>query len=120
MPDAAKILQRIRSYGANVMLDGDRLEIVNRSRLPAAALIFIRENKAAICDFLDREAEIDERAAIMEHDGGAPREIAEPAARALASLPKALSEEDRKFAVDQIAHIVEDAFHRVSGYAEAA
>ncbi|RDE08370.1 hypothetical protein [Pelagibacterium lacus] len=85
MADAAAILDRIRSFGANVVLDGDQLRLINSRKLPAEARAFLAQHREAIGDLLrrDREASFEERAAIVEFDAGAPREWAEAFARFL-------------------------------------
>lgn len=88
MADAEAIVARLRSIGGNLELTGQGLRIVNRSKLPAQAVDFILRNKAAIIDYLrDEEVAFEERAAIIEFDGGAPREWAEQFARLLIKTP---------------------------------
>lgn len=84
---AGKIVARVRSNGANIILDGGRLKIVNGTRLPAGARDFIKAHGKAIAAFLDKEGEFEERAAIIEHDGGLDRTSAESLARLLLSSP---------------------------------
>src|SRR5690554_2274877 len=77
MADPRAIVERIRALGANVYIDGDRLRIANRSKLPAKAIDVIRDNAAEIAEWLEDEAAYEERAAIIEHDGGLTRAVAE-------------------------------------------
>lgn len=77
MAAPSEIVKRIRAQGANVIIDDGRLRLINRNRLTAEALAYIRQNAKAIAEFLDDEGEFEERAAIMEYDGGVPREWAE-------------------------------------------
>jgi integrase len=58
----AKIVKRIRAHGANVYLDGNKLRIVNRAKLPDAAMTHIRRHARAIAHWLDYEAAYEERA----------------------------------------------------------
>jgi hypothetical protein len=76
MAEPSKILARVRACGANILLDKTRLEIINPSKLPEGASAFIRQNARAIAAFLDNEAEFEERAAIMQFDGGLTRPAA--------------------------------------------
>jgi hypothetical protein len=69
MASPAKIVERIRAHGANVYLDGNKLRIVNRAKLPDAAMAHIRRHARAIADWLDDKAGYEERATIIEHDG---------------------------------------------------
>lgn len=87
MSDPAKIIARVRSFGANVLLDGERLEIINPGKLPAGAAAFIRQNAKAIAAFLDREAALEERAAILQYDGGLTRAVAEYMTKLLLANP---------------------------------
>lgn len=113
MADAGQIIERIRSHGANVLLDGDRLEIVNRAKLPAGAADFIRQNAKAIAAHLGRESEFEERAAIIEYEGGLTRAVAEYLARLLQSNPPAeVSEADWSWFVGQAAKIVDASVPR--------
>lgn len=87
MPSPSQIIERIRSHGANIMLDGTRLEIVNPSKLPPGASAFIREHGRGIAEFLAKEADFEERAAILEYDGHLNRPVAEYVAKLLLSNP---------------------------------
>lgn len=89
MANPREIMSRIRAHGANVLLDGSRLEIVNPSKLPEGASAFIRRHAKAIAAYLDREAQFEERAAIMEYDGGLRRADAEYLTKLLLSNPPA-------------------------------
>jgi hypothetical protein len=92
MADPAKILERIRAHGANLYLDGAKLRIVNGNKLPNGAMDHIRRHGRAIAAWLDDEAAYEERAAIMEYDGGLTRPVAEYLARLL--LARAPADED--------------------------
>lgn len=110
MVDPGKILDRIRSHGANVMLDGDKLVIVNPAKLPDGARDFIRQHAKEIAAYLSDEAEFEERAAIVEHDGGAPREMAERFALACIEDAKGRwPEPDRAWFITQCARIIDEA-----------
>lgn len=87
MADPAKIVERVRAHGANIYLDGDKLRIPNRAKLPDGAMAHIRQHGRAIAAWLDEEAEYEERAAIMEHDGGLTRPVAEYLAKLLLARP---------------------------------
>lgn len=121
MPSPAAIIQRIRSRGANVILDGNSLKIIHRSKLPDSAMAFIRENGLAIAGYLAEEAEIEERSAIMEHDGGLPRDAADHCANLMiAGIPKGISEYDRGFYISAICRICDEVFHPAGELARAA
>lgn len=87
MAEPGKILAKVRGHGANIMLDGQKLVIVNREKLPAGALDFIKLHARQIAAFLESEADFEERAAIIEFDGGLPRQAAEDLAGILLARP---------------------------------
>lgn len=87
MADPAKILERVRAYGANIYLDGAKLRIVNRAKLPDGAMDHISQHTRAIAAWLNDEGDFEERAGIMEHDGGLTRPEAEYLARLLQAHP---------------------------------
>lgn len=87
MADPAKIIERIRSHGANIYLDGSKLRVINCAKLPAGATDHIRQHSRAIAAWLSDEGDFEERAAIMEHDGGLTRPEAEYLARLLQAHP---------------------------------
>jgi hypothetical protein len=87
MADAGKIVDRIRACGANVMIDGGKLSIVNRAKLPDGSLDYIRQHGKEIAAFLEDEAAFEERAAIIQYDGGLNRAVAEYLTRLLQSSP---------------------------------
>lgn len=108
MVDPDKILARIRDHGANVMLDGSKLVIVNRNKLPAGALDFIKANAKAVADALDHEAGFEERAAIIDHDGAVPQPLADQLARLLtASRPRDVDLADWNWFMGKAALIVD-------------
>ncbi|GAC1572973.1 MAG: hypothetical protein NVS3B5_02190 [Sphingomicrobium sp.] len=109
MPDPAAILNRIRTFGANVMSDNGNLIIVNREKLPKVAIDFIKQNGREIASFLDREAEFEERAAIIQYDGGLNRSVAEYLTRLLMASPPEGSESDWTWFVGQAALIIDRA-----------
>ena len=108
MADVARIIERVKACGANIMVDGSKLTIVNRARLPPGAAEFIREHGREIAAFLEREAEFDERAAIMEYDGGLRRADAEFITKLLmSSPPEGTDRSDWSWFVGQASQIVE-------------
>lgn len=110
MLSAAKIIERIRANGANVMCDRGKLVVVNRTKLPAEALDFIREHAREIATFLDREAETEERAAIIEYDGGLTRAVAEYLTKLLmSSPPEGSSPSDWSWFVGEAAKAIDGA-----------
>lgn len=115
MSDAAKIIERIRAHRANVILDGGRLHIINRERLPAEAFEYIKRHGKEIAACLDREAEFEERAAIVEFDGGAPREWAEKFAEyCIQHRPDNVSELDWSWFLTQCGKIIDAAPERMA------
>lgn len=115
MPDPRKIIERIRALGANVLLDSGRLHIINREKLPPEAFDYIRRNGKAIAAFLDKEAAFEERAAIMQYDGGLTRPVAEYLARLLQSNPpQAVDPADWSFFVGKAAEVVERQLARAA------
>ncbi|MDB5620534.1 hypothetical protein [Tardiphaga sp.] len=108
MADVARIIERVKACGANIMVDGSKLTVVNRSRLPAGAAEFIREHGWEIAAFLEREAAVDERAAIMEYDGGLNRPAAEYLTRLLmSSPPDGVDRSDWSWFVGQASQIID-------------
>lgn len=108
MADAAKILARVRELGANVTIDGGKLVIINREKLPTAAMDVIRTHGKDIAAFLSNEAEFEEHAAIMEFDGGLTRSGAEYITRILMRTPPAGTERiDWQWFVNEAAKVVE-------------
>jgi hypothetical protein len=87
MADPRAIIDRIRALGGNVVTDRGKLIVINREKLPAKAIEFVRENAREIAAYLDREADFEERAAIIQYDGGLTRATAEYLTRLLMSSP---------------------------------
>jgi hypothetical protein len=101
------------AFVAYVMLDGRKLVIVNREKLPAGAMDFIKKHAAQIADFLTSEGDFEERAAIIEFDGGLSRPAAEYLARLLhSSPPKDANPADWSWFVGQASEIVERDLQR--------
>ena len=74
------ILDRIRAHGGEVIRDEWRISI-RRGRLTDEAMTWIRERKADLLrEVWPEHDDWDERAAIMEFDGGLSRAEAEAAA----------------------------------------
>ena len=115
MPDPEKIIERIRANGANVTLNGGRLEIINVAKLPAGAREYIKQHGKAIAAYLDREAAFEERAAIMQYDGGLTRPVAEYMAKLLQSNPpEAVDPSDWSFFVGKAAEVVDRQLARAA------
>jgi len=113
MANVADLVARIRSFGANVTLDGDKLLIVNREKLPGSALDFIRQHGKQVAAFLEHEGEVEERAAIIEHDGGLTRPAAEYLTKLLFSTPPAgVTPADWSWFVGKAATVFDDAVPR--------
>jgi hypothetical protein len=107
---AADIIQRLRARGANIVIDGGKLRVVNANKLPAGANDYIKQYGAEIAAELRREAagDFEERAAIIEFDGGAPREWAEQFAALLVSRrPANVADDDWRIFVDACGAMVD-------------
>ena len=110
MADAGAILKRIRAHGANVDLDGGRLIVINREKLPAGAIDFIRLHGREIAALLEREGEVAERAAIIEFDGGFSRHDADRLAKLLfANCPQGTTAADWTWFVNKALEIMDAA-----------
>lgn len=110
MASVSELVARIRSHGANVILDAGKLRIVNGKKLPAGALDYIKQHGREIADWLCAEADFEERAAIVEYDGGAPREMAEQFAKVCAAKrPSGWSELDHSWFIGRCARIIDEA-----------
>lgn len=110
MADVSDLMARVRAHGANLMLDGGRLKLINGKKLPAGALDYIKQNGKLIADWLDREAQFEERAAIIEFDGGAPREWAEQFAQYLfKTRPEGVNELDWTLFLDTCGRMLDEA-----------
>lgn len=108
MADAAEIMKRIRAHGANVTIDGGKLIVVNKAKLPEGALDFIRQNSRAIAAFIERKGDVDERAAIIEFEGGMPRRDADRIARLLfANCPAGTPAADWTWFVNKAMEIID-------------
>lgn len=83
MANPSAIMARVRSYGANLVIDNGKLKLVQGKKLPPAALEHIKQHATAIAAWLEAEGAFEERAAIIEFDGGTPREWAEAFAQFL-------------------------------------
>lgn len=117
MADPAKIIARVRTLGGDIVLDGDRLFIANRSKLPTQAIQFIEMHAKEIAAVLqaERAVEIGERAAIIEYDGHVPREWAEQFAQILISRkPKNVDEGDWAWFLTACGRIIDEAPRRVA------
>lgn len=108
MADRARaIIERTRSFGANLTVNSGRLEIVNPRKLPDGAVDIIKANARELVAYLEREADFEERAAIMEYDGGLTRPIAEYLTKMLmANPPEGADRSDWSWFVGQGAEIV--------------
>ncbi|WP_332717391.1 hypothetical protein [Pelagibacterium mangrovi] len=112
MADPAAILDRVRFYGANIVLDGDQLRLINSRKLPSEARAHLAEHREAIADLLrrDREDALEERAAIIEFDAGAPREWAEAFAKFLIrSKPKGVDEIEWSWFITTCGRMIDEA-----------
>ncbi len=113
MAKVEDLIARIRACGANVMIDDGKLKLVNARKLPPEAMEFIKRNGKAIAEFLDREAEFEERAAIIEFDGGAPRAWAEKFAEfCVRNRPEGVDEMDWSWFITRCGKIIDEAPER--------
>lgn len=107
---AGSIMARIRAAGANVEIDGGKLHIVNGRKVPDDLRAELRRNGRAVAEWLDREGEFEERAAIIEFDGHAPREWAEQfAAVLIKNRPPAVSDLDWSWFITRCGQIIDEA-----------
>lgn len=112
MADAKAIIDRVRSLGANVVVDEGALRIVNGNRLSAEAKAYITLHKRDLVEFLtgDIHVEREERAAIIEFDGRVPRQWAEQFADILiARRPEGVSDIDWSWFITRCGQIVDEA-----------
>lgn len=112
MTDVADLLDRVRSFGANIVLDGNTLRIVNRQKLPPAAVGYIAKHGKAVAEYLrsDENIEFEERAAIIEFDGCVPREWAEQFARYLTKTrPAGISDLDWSWFLTNCGRMIDEA-----------
>jgi hypothetical protein len=108
MADAGEIVARIRQAGANIVLDGGKLQLVNAKKLPAGSLDFIKKHGKQIADFLEKEGDFEERSAIIEHDGGVRRPLADDLARLLlASPPNDVNQADWTWFVGKASEVID-------------
>lgn len=108
MADAGEIVTRIRSAGANVILDGSKLQLVNAKKLPAGSLDFIKKHGKQIAAFLEKEGGLEERSAIIEHDGGIRQPLADDLARLLlADPPRDVNAADWTWFVGKASEIID-------------
>ncbi|WP_031201285.1 hypothetical protein [Mesorhizobium sp. LSJC265A00] len=108
----ADLVDRVRSFGANIVLDDNALRVVNGQKLPSAARSYIAKHGKAIADYLgsDENIEFEERAAIIDFDGRAPREWAEQFARYLsATKPSGVSEMDWSWFLTTCGRMIDEA-----------
>lgn len=115
MAEAGIILDRIRSFGANVVLEGEQLRLVNSRKLPPDARNYLAMHRDAIAAVLrqDQQDAFEERAAIIEFDGGAPREWAEQFAKYLfQTKPKGVNEIDWAWFIDTCGRMIDEAPER--------
>jgi len=112
LTSVADLVDRVRSFGANIVLDGNSLRIVNRQKLPASAVAFITKHGKAVAEYLlsDENIEFEERAAIVEFDGCTPREWAEQFARYLTKTkPATVSEIDWSWFLTTCGRMIDEA-----------
>lgn len=110
MADVATIIQRVRARGANITIDAGKLIVINKAKLPDGALDFIRQNGRAIAAFIEREGDVEERAAIIEYDGGVSRHDADRLARLLfANCPHGTPVADWTWFVNKALEIMDAA-----------
>ncbi|RWK79657.1 MAG: hypothetical protein EOR51_12170 [Mesorhizobium sp.] len=108
MADVGELVSRIRAIGANVVIDGGKLHLVNAKKLPDGALEFIKRHGKQIAEFLEKEGDFEERSAIIEYGGGIPRSDADALARLLlAKPPNDVSPADWTWFVGKAAEIID-------------
>lgn len=104
MTDAARLIKDVRTLGATIKVDGHALRLSAPRPLPSVfvqrlkamkadvlAVLAFEATAAAVPSRLDH-ADEDERAALVEQDGGIPRLFAEAFARLQQSCPAGVPE----------------------------
>jgi hypothetical protein len=112
LTDVADLVDRVRSFGANIVLDGNSLRIVNRQKLPDSARAYIAKHGKAVAEYLrsDENIAFEERAAIIEFDGRAPRDWAEQFARYLGhTKPAGISDMDWSWFLTTCGRMIDEA-----------
>jgi hypothetical protein len=112
MADPAAILDRLRATGANVVLDGKQMRLINGGKLSGEAKAYLVQHRAEIAALLQAEQDeaVEERAAIIEFDGHAPREWAEQFARVLIQhRPAGIREVDWSWFITTCGRIIDAA-----------
>jgi hypothetical protein len=71
---AVEVLRQARQFGAHVAANGDRLDVEAPAPLPTLLVEELRRCKPEILALLEN---IEERSAIIEHDGGYDRDDAD-------------------------------------------
>lgn len=111
MPSAETIYARVRHYGANLQIKGETIAIVHQWKLPKDALSVIAENRDDLFRFLEaKNAEFEERAAILEFDGDLPRKMAERFAETEVYEVVGLSPEDRSYTLTACGRMIDEVF----------
>lgn len=117
MADAERIIDRVRAFGADIILDGGGLRLVAGNKLPQEAVTYVAANQPAILRYLQEQIEdaVDERAAIIEFEAGAPRDWAEQFARILyRRRPAGVSDLDWSWFVTACGRIIDEAPERAA------
>lgn len=115
MASVEAILARIRTHGANVILDDGKIRVVNGRGLPDGAVSYITTHSREIAAFLEKEAEFEERAAMMEFDGGLTRASAEYITRFLmGSPPEGTSPVEWQWFVNEAAKLIDSGLSRAA------
>jgi hypothetical protein len=110
--DVDKLLERVRSYGANIIVDSGGLRLVNKDKLPPQAIPVIAAHSEEIARVLDEDRRVafEERAAIIEYDGRVPREWAEQFAGLLFTRkPVGVDELDWTWFLSTCGRIIDEA-----------
>ncbi len=104
MTEAARLITEVRKFGATIGKEGQHLRVVGPRPLPVEMLDRLKTLKGDVLDVLVAEAaagqvpldldraELAERAAIVEHDGGIARTYAEEFARLQQRRPAGVPE----------------------------
>lgn len=108
MASAAQMVARIRANGSNVELNGDKLRVVNKEKLPAGAMDYIRNHSMKIAEFIATEADEKERLAIMQEEAGlSPRQAEFLIRMQMVERHPAFSPEDWQLMLDHCAQNLE-------------
>lgn len=106
---AEEIYARVRHHGANLKIEGDGIAIVHEWKLPKVAAEVIAKHRIELFRYLEaKNAEFEERAAVLEYDEGLPRKMAEQWATMMVYEVPRLPPEDRSYVLTACGRIMDE------------